>query len=141
MADDISKRHQRIRLFKIVCFDAIESTRDFASLKPDLRQVPVEAIFGKREYETYLSHSCHWNTEYETNRPMDPARIARGHPNGPFLENSAPRTVFIQAGPPTPYKQVYLSVRSLEIAKYFALLHFPFQCLLCCSIVFLASER
>ena len=61
----------------------------------DLRQLPVGAIFGNREYETNLSHSCHWNTEYETNRRMDPAGPARRHPNGPFLKNPAPRTVFI----------------------------------------------
>ena len=61
----------------------------------DLRQLPVGAIFGNREYETNLSHSCHWNIEYETNRSMDSAGIARGHPNRPFLENPASRTVFI----------------------------------------------
>ena len=61
----------------------------------DLRQLPVGAIFANREYETNLSHSCHWNTEYETNRRMDPAGIARGRPNTPFLKNPAPRTVFI----------------------------------------------
>ena len=61
----------------------------------DLRQLPVGAIFGNSEYETNLSHSCHWNIEYETNRRMDPAGIARRHPNGPFLENRGLRTVFI----------------------------------------------
>ena len=61
----------------------------------DLRQLPVGAIFGNREYETNLSHSCHWNTEYETNRRMDSAGLARRHANRPFLENPAPRTVFI----------------------------------------------
>ena len=61
----------------------------------DLRQLPVGAIFGNREYETNLSHSCHWNTEHETNRRMDSAQPARGHPKRPFLENPAPRTVFI----------------------------------------------
>ena len=61
----------------------------------DLRQLPVGAIFGNSEYETNLSHSCHWNTEYETNRRMDSAHLARRHPNRPFLENPAPRTVFI----------------------------------------------
>ena len=43
----------------------------------DLRQLPVGAIFGNREYETNLSHSCHWNTEYETNRRMDSAVLGR----------------------------------------------------------------
>ena len=76
-------------------FNAIESTRDFASLKLDLRQLPVGTIFGNREYETNLSHSCHWNIEYETNPRMDPAGLAGKHPNGPFLENRGLRTVFI----------------------------------------------
>ena len=63
---------------------------------------------------------------YETNPRMDPAGLARRRPNTPFVKNPAPRTVFIQAGPPTPYKQVYLSMLSLEHVKYFALLHFSF---------------
>ena len=107
----------------------------------DLRQLPVGAIFGNREYETNLSHSCHWNIEYETNRPMDSAQPARGHPNRPFLENPAPRTVFIQAGPPTPYKQVYLSMLSLEHVKYFALLHFSFSIFCFCYFLFRLHTR
>ena len=76
-------------------FNAIESTRDFASLKPDLRQLPVGAIFGNREYETNLSHSCHWNIEYETNRRMDPAHLVGKRPNLASLEHQGLRTVFI----------------------------------------------
>ena len=76
-------------------FNAIQSSRDFASLKLDLRQLPVGTILANREYETNLSHSSHWNIEYDTNRRMDSADLVGKRPNLASLEHQGLRTVFI----------------------------------------------
>ena len=65
----------------------------------DLRQLPVGAIFGNREYKTNLSYSCHWNAEYETNRAIHPAQIGGGHQMTPQKRKKGLRINVYTSGP------------------------------------------
>ena len=90
------KRHQNTRLFKIVCFDAIESTRDFAS--SDVRSAStasrsyfrVQRVRDNLEPQLSLEHRVR---DKSTHGPSAPRPESSKHPS--FLKKGSQDSFYL----------------------------------------------